>query len=459
MVLKIHNSLTKKLEDFKPLREDYVSLYTCGPTVYDYAHIGNFRAYIFGDILKRTLLYNGFNVKHVMNITDIDDKTIRDSQKNNQTFIEFTQFYTELFFKDRDTLNILHANKYTKATDYVKEMLEITQTLIDKGFAYIETDGSVYFSINKNPAYGKLVTLSKDTLKENASGRIKKDEYDKENAQDFALWKAWDSEDGEVKWDPKEYLGSGTKIALGRPGWHIECSAMSMATLGETIDIHTGGLDNMFPHHENEIAQSECATGKDFVKYWMHNGWLLVDGKKMAKSAGNFYRLKDLVDKGYDPLAYRYLTLQTHYRSPLNFTFESLESSKTALEKIKSFIQRTEGIGSLDEHYAHSFTEAINDDLNVSKALGIMWTLLSDKEVSDEDKKATILNFDKVFGLGLESIGALEIPQNVQDLLKERDLARSNKDWAKSDLLRIDLENLGFNVLDTNSGTKLTKKS
>lgn len=457
MVLNIYNSLHKKLEEFKPLRKEYVTLYTCGPTVYDYAHIGNFRAYIFGDLLKRTLVYNGYNVKHVMNITDIDDKTIRDSQKNNQTLLEFTDFYTQRFYKDRDSLNIIPAETYTKATDYIKEMLTITQTLIDKGFAYIETDGSVYFSINKNSSYGQLVELSKDTLKENALGRIKKDEYEKDDAQDFALWKAWDQDDGPVKWDPRDFLGNDTKIAIGRPGWHIECSAMSMATLGETIDIHTGGLDNMFPHHENEIAQSECATGKDFVKYWLHNGWLLVDGKKMAKSAGNFYRLKDLVEKGYNPLVFRYLNLQTHYRSPLNFTLQSLNASKNALEKLTSFLNKIKEVGKVNENYKNMFLHAINEDLNIPKGLGIIWTLISDSEIESKDKKATILNFDTVLGLKLDTPLVLEIPKEVQVLLEERQEVRTNKDWQKSDELRDQIKNLGFDVKDTEDGQEVSK--
>jgi cysteinyl-tRNA synthetase len=246
MVLKVYNSLTKKVEDFKPIESGKVSLYTCGPTVYDYAHIGNFRAYLFGDILKRTLIALGYEVNHIMNITDIDDKTIKNSQKNNQSLTNFTEFYTDKFFEDRDSLHIIPATDYTKATNYIKEMLEIVEILLNKGFAYVGEDQSIYFSINKDSNYGKLVELSKDKLKENAGGRIKKDEYEKDNPQDFALWKSWDEEDGDVVWDPKDYLGPDTKIQKGRPGWHIECSAMSMSTLGETIDIHTGGMDNMF---------------------------------------------------------------------------------------------------------------------------------------------------------------------------------------------------------------------
>ncbi|MBP6931102.1 MAG: cysteine--tRNA ligase, partial [Candidatus Pacebacteria bacterium] len=295
MPLKLKNTLTKTEEVFEPINKDSVSLYTCGPTVYNYPHIGNYRAYIFGDILKRTLSYLGYNVKHIMNITDIDDKTIRDSIAEGKTLAEFTEFYTQEFYKDIEAIHIVRAEKYTKATDYIDEMVKMIETLIEKGFAYKGDDGSVYFDIAKDTEYGKLSHFTLSDLKENAKGRMSADEYDKENAQDFALWKAWDENDGEVFWE--------TSLGKGRPGWHIECSAMSIAELGDHIDIHTGGVDNMFPHHENEIAQSECATGHQFVKYWMHNEHLMVDGKKMSKSAGNFYTLRDIEKLGITPMA------------------------------------------------------------------------------------------------------------------------------------------------------------
>ncbi|MBP6060893.1 MAG: cysteine--tRNA ligase, partial [Candidatus Pacebacteria bacterium] len=290
----LHNTLSRAKEEFTPIDEKEVRMYSCGPTVYNYPHIGNYRAYIFADTLKRVLSYGGYRVKHIMNLTDVDDKTIRNSQKENRTLKEFTEFYTEAFFKDIKSLNILPPTKFTKATDYVDEMVEMIKKLLENRLAYKSDDGSIYFDIKQFPNYGKLSGVVLEKQKENASGRIISDEYDKENAQDFALWKAWDEEDGEVFWD--------TEFGRGRPGWHIECSAMSISNLGQELDIHTGGVDNIFPHHENEIAQSEGATGKQFVKYWMHNEWVLVDQKKMAKSANNFYTLKDITDRGISPV-------------------------------------------------------------------------------------------------------------------------------------------------------------
>jgi cysteinyl-tRNA synthetase len=398
MALSLYNSLTQVKENFIPIdTEGHVGLYTCGPTVYNFPHIGNYRAYLFADILKRTLLYSGYKVNHVMNITDIDDKTIRDSQKEGKSLKEFTEFYTNEFYKDRDALNIVPADIYPKATDYIQEMVDIIEKLIEKGFAYKSEDGSVYFDIKKDNEYGKLAHLDMESLKSNASGRIKNDEYEKDNVQDFALWKAWDAADGDVFWE--------TSLGKGRPGWHIECSAMSIKNLGEYFDIHTGGRDNMFPHHENEIAQSECSTGHKFVNIWMHNEWLLVDGKKMAKSANNFYTLRDVIEKGYDPLVFRYLNLLNHYKTPLNFTWESLDAAQAALNKLQKSVKNLgEEMGIIDEKYEKEFAEAINNDLGIPKALGIAWTMMKDKEVSNADKKTTMLSFDKIFGLGLDRV-------------------------------------------------------
>jgi cysteinyl-tRNA synthetase len=457
MVLRLHNSLTRGIEDFSPLNGNKVALYTCGPTVYNFPHIGNYRAYIFSDLLKRTLSYNDFEVKHIMNLTDIDDKTIRDSQKEGKSLKEFTEFYTEEFYKDRDMLAIIPAKKYTKATDYIKEMLLLTETLIEKGFAYKGEDDSIYFSIEKDEDYGKLAHLDRSKLLENAKGRMKSDEYDKDNAQDFALWKMWDEADGEVFWVPSEILGKDTDIPKGRPGWHIECSAMAMATLGETIDIHTGGIDNMFPHHENEIAQSECATGEPFSKFFMHNEHLLVENKKMSKSAGNFYTLRDIVEKGYDPISYRYLNLGTHYRTPLNFSFESLEGAKTALKKMRSVIETLPEGGMIDEKYEELFRGAINDDLNIPKALGIAWTMIADENVEGADKRATLLKFDEVFGLSLDKVEDIQMPEEVTVLVEKRALARAKKDFALSDTLRAEINALGYEVKDTADGQKVSK--
>jgi cysteinyl-tRNA synthetase len=308
------NTLTRQKESFTPIEEGKAKIYTCGPTVYDFAHIGNFRAFLFDDLLKRWLEYRGFEVVHVMNITDVDDKTIKGSRKRNVPLREYTDYYMKAFFEDIDTLKIERANYYPRATEHIPEMVALIKRLMERGYAYKGEDGSIYYAISKFKEYGKLSRIKVDDLK--AGARVKVDEYGKEEAQDFALWKAWTQEDGEVFWD--------TEIGKGRPGWHIECSAMSMKYLGETFDIHCGGVDNMFPHHENEIAQSEAATGKKFVNYWLHNEHLLVEGKRMGKRFGNYYTLRDLLKMGYDPKAIRYLLILTHYRQQFNFTFEGL---------------------------------------------------------------------------------------------------------------------------------------
>jgi len=450
MALKIYNSLTRKEEQFEPLNKNNVGMYTCGPTVYNYAHIGNYRAYIFSDMLKRYLKYSGYEVNHIMNITDVDDKTIRESQKEGKSLKDFTEFYTKALFDDRDSLNIIPANTYTKATEYIEEMVKIIETLITKGYAYKTDDGSVYFDIKKDKEYGKLSHFNLSNLKENADGRLKKDEYEKENAQDFALWKAYDENVGNVFWN--------TSIGKGRPGWHIECSAMSMSNLGESFDIHTGGVDLMFPHHENEIAQSECSTGKSFVKYWMHNEHLMVDGKKMSKSLGNFYTLKDIVEKGINPLAFRYWLYMGHYRTNVNFTIDSVLSAQTALSRLYSAYNNLgENIGNINDEYVIKLKESMDDDLNTSIALSLIWELLKDSQISNEDKKATLLNMDQVFGFGLDNIKKDIIPNEIENLSKEREQARINKDWSKSDELRDKIKELGYEIKDTENGTLISK--
>jgi cysteinyl-tRNA synthetase len=350
-------------------------MYTCGPTVYNYPHIGNYRAYIFSDTLKRVLLYGGYKVKHIMNLTDVDDKTIRDSQKEGKTLKAFTEFYTEEFFKDIKALNILFPNKFTKATDNINAMVELTKKLLDNGLAYKSEDGSVYFNIKKFKNYGKLSGIEIENQKENASGRIAKDEYEKDNVQDFALWKKWDEKDGNVFWE--------TELGKGRPGWHIECSAMSMKNLGEQIDLHTGGVDLIFPHHENEIAQSEGATGKQFVKYWMHNEWVLVDQKKMAKSFNNFYTLRDIIAQGINPIAYRLWLLTAHYRTRVNFTWEALKGSEIALKRLyRLYMELGKTVGVIDQKYQQKFRQFIEDDLDTPQALALVWDLMKDEDIS-----------------------------------------------------------------------------
>ncbi|MFA5778328.1 MAG: cysteine--tRNA ligase [Candidatus Paceibacterota bacterium] len=451
MALKFYNTLNREKEVFTPTNPPEVSFYSCGPTVYNYPHIGNYRAYIFADILKRVLLYEGYKVHHIMNITDIDDKTIRESQKEGKTLKEFTEFYTGEFLKDIKSLNILEPTKFTKATDYIPEMVKIIENLLKKELAYKSKDGSVYFDIKKFKDYGKLSHLVLEEQKENAGGRINSDEYEKENVQDFALWKAWDEKDGEVFWN--------TELGKGRPGWHIECSAMSMKNLGEQIDIHTGGVDNIFPHHENEIAQSEGATGKQFVKYWMHNEWVLVDQKKMAKSFNNFYTLKDLIDKDIDPLVYRFWLLMANYRTRVNFVWEALEGAETALKRLYSLYLGlgNDTTGHTHKEYQNKFKEYLEDDLDTPRALTLLWDVIKDENISNADKKATILDFDKVLGLGFENLKEEIIPGDILRLAKEREQARTNKDFKKSDELRDKINSLGYEVKDTASGQKISK--
>ena len=449
-MLKFYNTLTKEKEEFIPKEKGKVSFYSCGPTVYNYPHIGNYRSYIFADTLKRTLTYLGYEVKHIMNITDIDDKTIRDSQKASKSLKEFTEFYTLEFTKDLAKLNILPPSSFTKATNYIDKMVEIIEGLMKKGYAYKSADGSIYFDIKKFSNYGKLSNLVLEEQKENASGRIKTDEYDKENVQDFALWKAYDESDGEVFWK--------TTLGKGRPGWHIECSAMSIANLGNSLDIHTGGVDNIFPHHENEIAQSECYTGEQFVKYWMHNEWVLVEGKKMSKSEGNFYVLQDLIEKGIDPIAYRFWLLMAIYRTRVNFLWEALEASQIALKRLyRLYLELGDDVGVVDQNYQKTFKERISDDLNTPMALSLLWDLIKDPNISNKDKKATILDFDKVLGLDFESLVEDEIPGEIIKLAEERQLAKSNKDYAKSDEIRNQIASLGYEVKDTEDGFKINK--
>jgi cysteinyl-tRNA synthetase len=446
----LRNTLSREKEEFVPINAGEVLFYSCGPTVYNYPHIGNYRAFIFADTLKRMLTYNGYKVKHIMNLTDIDDKTIRESQRERKSLKEFTEFYTEEFFKDINSLGNISPDKFTKATDYVNEMVEIILKLEKNGLAYRSPDGSVYFNIKKFPSYGKLAHLDLSEQKENASGRIQTDEYDKDNAQDFALWKAWDEKDGEVFWE--------TELGKGRPGWHIECSAMSMANLGEEIDIHTGAVDNIFPHHENEIAQSEGATGKKFVRYWMHNEWVLVDQKKMAKSFNNFYTLRDVLERGINPLAYRFWLLMANYTTRINFVWEALEASETALKRLYAlYLDLGDQTGNVHQEYKNKFIEYINDDLNTPRALSLLWDVMKDENMSNADKKATILDFDKVFGLGFENLKADIIPEEVSQIVLEREEARNNKDFKKSDELRAKINSLGYEVKDSAEGQKVSK--
>ncbi len=442
----LQNTLSNKKEEFIPIKTDEVSMYSCGPTVYDFAHIGNFRTFILSDILRRTFEYNGYKVDGVMNVTDVDDKTIKRSRDEGVTLGTLTRKYEDLFFADLETLNIKRLSKTPRATESIEDMIILIEKMLENGHAYKSSDG-IYFDITKSNNYGQLARLN---LENSTKERIANDEYDKTNPRDFSLWKFYSEEDGDVSYD--------APFGKGRPGWHIECSAMSMKNLSETIDIHTGGSDLIFPHHTNEIAQSEAVTGKTFVKYWVHGGFITVDGKKMSKSLGNIFTLETLVEKGFDPLAFRYLTLGTHYSGMLNFTWEALEGAQTALRKLRIKMQE---FGSDDvqsdptktEEYKNQFVVSINDDLNMPQAIATVWQIVKDEKLSNGDKKSLILDFDRVLGLDLEKVESFEIPENVQRLIKERDLARNNKDFAKSDEIRSEIEKLGFEVKDTPQGT------
>lgn len=443
-MLKLYNTLTRKKETFKPIKKGEVGLYSCGPTVYNYAHIGNLRTYIMNDIIKRALIFSGLKVRHVMNITDVDDKTIKGSKKEGTSLKEFTRKYEKIFLGDLEELNIILPEFKPRATETIKEMVEIIKALTDKGYAYKAEDG-MYFKVSKFKNYGKLANL--DNAK-NAKSRIKADTYDKENIQDFALWKFWNEDDGDVFWE--------TEIGKGRPGWHIECSAMSMKYLGNSFDIHTGAIDLIFPHHTNEIAQSEVASGKKFVNYWVHGGFLTMKDGKMSKSLGNIYTLKDIKEKGFSPLDYRYFTYTTHYRSPLLFSFDNLEASKNAYERLKNIISELKDDRKENKKYLADFHKAIDDDLNMPAALAVLWNLVRDEKA--EGKLKTIGKMDEVFGLKLLEKEKIKIPAEIKKLADERENSRLEKDWKKSDEIRDKLNKMGWEIADTNEGYRLRKK-
>lgn len=437
------------------MRKNWVGLYTCGPTVYNFAHIGNLRTYIFEDILRRALEYAGFKVRHVMNITDVEDKIIRDSKKEGKDIFEFVKPYEKGFYEDLAKLNIKKAWKYPKATGHIPEMIKIIQSLLKRGFAY-KSGGSVYFAISKFRSYGKLSRLSFRELK--AGARVDTDEYAKEDVQDFVLWKGKKS--GEPSW-PAPFGG-------GRPGWHIECSAMSMKYLGSTFDIHGGAVDLIFPHHENEIAQSEGATGKRFVRFFIEGEHLLVNGEKMAKSLGNFFTLRDIESKNFNPLAFRYLVLTSHYRSKLNFTWDSLRAAQNSLERIYDFVR----VVSLACHkmwqaklttQKRRFEKAVFDDLDTSKALAIVWNLVHqyNKTPDRYDPKAVLellYDFDKVLGFGLKEIKPEKIPAKILELVKKREEYRKAKNWSEADKVRKEVKSQGYIVEDTAIGPKVVKQ-
>ncbi len=464
MPLKLYNTLIRKKEIFKPIKDKIVNIYSCGPTTYDYAHIGNFRAYICSDILKRYLKYKGFKVKHVMNITDVDDKTIKGANQQKISLKDYTKKYEKAFFEDIEALNIDKADVFPKATEHLKEMIDLVKKLLKNGIAYKSEDGSVYYDISKFKDYGKLSHTKIKELKEGA--RVKQDSYEKESANDFALWKAYHEEDGNIFWQ--------TEIGKGRPGWHIECSAMSMKYLGSHFDIHAGGVDLIFPHHENEIAQSEAFTGKKFVNYWFHNEHLLVDGRKMSKSLGNYYTLRDLLTKNYNPKAIRYLLLSTHYRQQLNFTEESVKAAENSIQRLNDFMIKLKEIKSridnknietLIQKTKKEFEKAMDDDLNISIALSNVFefvketnTLMMENKIGKNDSKKIIKlidNLDKVLGVLEEKEEKLS--QELKKLIDEREKARKEKDYEKADKIRQQLREKGIILEDTKEGVRWKK--
>ncbi len=452
--LRLYNTLARKKQLFKPLKKGFVGLYTCGPTVYDYAHIGNLRTYVFEDILRRTLEYGGYRVKQIMNITDVDDKTIKGAHTAAEPLKKFTKKYENLFKEDLKKLSIEFPNAFTRATEYIPEMIKLISVLLKKGYAY-QKEGSVYFNISKFKKYGALAHLDKKGLK--AGARVDVDEYQKNEAQDFVLWKG--KKTGEPFWK--------APFGLGRPGWHIECSAMSMENLGKSFDIHAAGVDLIFPHHENEIAQSEAATSKKFVKYWVHGELLLIDGKKMSKSLGNFYTLRDLEKKGFNTLAFRYLMLTAHYRSQLNFTRESLQAAENSLDRLYDFVRllKTKPPQVVLKNLAvvlPNFKKAIFNDLDTPKALTIVWNLIHEynknpNTYSAKEILSLLYDFDKVLSLGFKNIKSAATPFEITQLAEKREEYRKNKNWAKADEVRNKIKKMGYLVEDTPTGSAIKK--
>lgn len=474
-MLKIYDPVTKEKREFKEIEDGKVGMYSCGPTVYNHAHVGNLRAYVFVDLLKRYLRYVGYDITHVMNITDVDDKTIRDSRKAQESLKTFTERYLATFLEDIDRLNIELPDSMPKATDHVEEMVVLIERLLEKGYAY-RVDDSIYFSIAKFPKYGELVGLEKQQLKKNAEGRLgEADEYEKEDANDFVLWKGYDEADGDVFWD--------TRIGKGRPGWHIECSAIAMKYLGETFDIHCGGIDLMFPHHVNEAAQSEAATGKEFVHNWMHNAHVLVDGQKMSKSLKNFYTLRDVIAKGFDPLLVRVIFMKVHYRSMVDFGFDGFAEAQAIVDQFVQFMLYVDNVANIEyndvdieekitEHRGR-FIEAMDDDLNISAALAVVFDFMNEvnkhmdtlNTEQAKNVKVFMLELDEVLGFIRESYDRyrIELTKRIEDadadeLVHQRAAARKAGDYAKSDEIRDKLAERGLVVDDTKQGPVIKLK-
>ena len=467
MQIRVYNTKTGRKEPitYAPHRNQLL-LYTCGPTVYNFAHIGNLRAYVFEDLFLRTLKFFGFVVKHAMNLTDIDDKTIRGANERGVELNRFTQFYKRAFFEDLKTLEIQPAHQYPSATEYIPHMISMIQTLLEKGIAYQTEEGSVYFSIDRFPSYGALSHLAMRELKVGGSNRVTSDEYEKKCVADFALWKRYDPKrDGAIFWN--------SPFGKGRPGWHIECSAMAGAVLGKTIDIHMGGVYNIFPHHENEIAQSEGCHGQLFTRFWVHVNHLIVDGKKMSKSLNNFYTLRDLLNKGYSGAEIRYLLLSTHYRTKLNFTIDGLNAARHSLGRLANFVDRLHQVkeGSCYRSRVQTaqlqFGQALGDDLNISRALAVLFDFVRRVNLDIDRGAVTDLGASEI-SVFLQSVndvlgcipmggGPSKWPQEVQIALEKRQEARNKKDWVEADKHRDYIESQGYKIEDDPSGPRLKK--
>ena len=466
MALNLFNTLSRSVQEFVPLdpKKQQVGMYCCGPTVYDYAHIGNWRTFVFADLVRRTLEFEGYAVKHVMNITDVEDKIIKRVRENQTTLQDFTRKFETAFLEDLKALGCREPHLLPRATEHIPEIIELIQKLLTRGVAYQTADGSVYFSIEKycgcGGHYGQLLKLNLDELR--TGERVSSDEYEKESATDFALWKARVPEDGDVFWP--------APFGAGRPGWHIECSAMSIKTLGETFDLHLGGEDLKFPHHEDEIAQSEGATGKPFVKFWLHGSHLLVEGKKMSKSLGNYFTLRDLLAKGYAAREVRYLLLNAHYRETFNFTLEGLQGARTALARIDECLGKLRelagnAITAPDAALVSAFGAAMADDLNVSSAWGevFQWVTATNRQLAENTLSpaaaaGALAAWEKVEAvLGVGNKSETEVPPEIQALAEARTAAKKNKDFKRSDAIRDELKAKGWVIEDTPKGIKLKK--
>ncbi len=466
-MLKFHNTLTNQSEEFQPLNDNEVRLYICGPTVWSFAHIGNFRTFTFGDVLRRYLKYKGYNLTHVMNLTDVDDRIINEAKKAGKTIEEFTAPFVEAYWEDSDALGIERPEIAPRATEHIAEMIQIIEKLLKNGHAY-ESEGSIYYRISAFEGYGKLSKINFKGNISGASGRVDTDKYDKENANDFALWKLVDA-DEPTGWD--------ASFGRGRPGWHIECSAMAMKYLGETFDIHAGGIDLKFPHHENEIAQSEGATAKPFAKVWLHSEHLKVEGETMSKSLGNYYTFRDLIVKGNSAAAIRYLLLSVPYHKQLNFTFETLQGAENTIERLRDFRKRlneaklsdgtNESIQKVSANAINDFEAAMDDNLNTSVALAALHnivreinTALAEESLREDDRKSVLEVIEKIDSVlnifGEEKAEMLDA--EIEDLIEERQAARRNRNFARSDEIRDLLAGKGIVLEDTKDGVRWKRK-